>query len=193
MSAVKNAILSSEEILAYFDVNLFKQVGMFEPEKVHETLTPVTVIIEAGKMVDEFTELVENGTYAIVRLHDGVAEQIGATVTGDAIRFETDRFSLYALARPVVSQEIDEPMPEVDPLGEIAEVPVIADVTDTSEASDVSDDDVVPDTGASTKSFAVAVVSFVPGAALMIAFMMFVRRRKMLAVRRRAQAEFYRR
>ncbi len=192
MSAVKNVLLSSEEVLAYIDVNYYKQIGEEEPFKIHETEEPIMVEIP----VDEYViEPVVGGTYSVVRLHEGVAEKLAVEVIDGVLRFETDRFSLYALARPVVSQEIDEPMPEVDPLGEIAEVPVVAVVADTSETSEVSDasSDVVPDTGVATKSFAVAVVSFVPGAALMIAFMMFVRRRKMLAVRRRAQAEFYRR
>ena len=185
MTLTRQAILSSEEILAYFDVNLFKQVGEMEPEKIHETAAPVKVTISPDLMMDEVAEVVAGGEYAVIRLHDGAAEKIEVTAEDGNVSFETNKFSIYALARPVVSQEADEPMPEVDPLGEIAEV-------EPAEADDGSGDELdVPDTGVMTKNVAVVVATYVPAVGLALLAMMIARKRHLALVRRRAQEKFY--
>ncbi len=122
MSSVRKQVMSSEEILAYFDVNLFKKVGQMEPEKIHETNEPVKIVLSPDSMVDEFTELLENGQYVVVRIHDGVAERLETKVENGKVSFETDKFSIYALVRPVISQETDEEMPGSIVMGVMAEV-----------------------------------------------------------------------
>ena len=194
MATTKQALLSSEEILAYFDVNLFKQVGTFMPEKIHETARPVRVTIEAAKMVDEFTELVAGGAYSVVRLHNGVAEKIGVVVSDGKISFETDQFSIYALARPVVSQEIDDELPELDPLGVIEEVgpSEIASTTGDEKmlSADAGEDLISPDTGSATKNLAVAIATYLPVVMLSLVGVMFMRKKHWAAMRRQAQASF---
>ena len=122
MLLVRDQIKSSEEILAYFDVNLFKKVGQMEPEQIHETNAPVRITLMPEMMVDEFTELLQNGEYSVVRIHNGLAERLDTVVEDGKVSFETDRFSLYALVRPVISQETDEEMPGSIVMGVMAEV-----------------------------------------------------------------------
>ncbi len=162
MLSVREQVLSSEEILAYFDVNLFKKVGQLEPEKIHETNEPVKIVLSPDSMVDEFTELLENGQYAIVRIHDGVAERLETKVENGKISFATHQFSIYALVRPVISQETDEEMPGSIVMGVIAEVAAatVAPVAGVAAAGAALM--LAPETGVLMKGFAGAMVDNLP-------------------------------
>lgn len=84
---------------AYFDINLYKQVGNDSEIKLTETDSKITITIEIPE------ELRGMLNYKIIRVHDGVAELLDTTIDGNYLTFETDRFSTYAIAfdSPVIS------------------------------------------------------------------------------------------
>ena len=89
--------LEDKKLGTYLDINLLKQVGSNEPEKIRELkgkikiafVVPETLRGEAGKR-----------TYTILRLHDDVVDTIVPVYDEEThtLTFETDRFSTYALA-----------------------------------------------------------------------------------------------
>ena len=94
--AIENK-LEDKKLGTYLDINLLKQVGSNEPEKITELkgkikiafVVPEALRGEAGKR-----------TYTILRLHDGVVDTIVPVFdeATNTLTFETDRFSTYALA-----------------------------------------------------------------------------------------------
>lgn len=85
--------------LTYFDASLFKQIEGQSAQKVSEpgisiklTIKIPTELLSTDKNVDR--------QYTIIRLHNGLAEEITGTfdeTTGE-FTFETDKFSTYAIA-----------------------------------------------------------------------------------------------
>ena len=78
----------------YLDINLLKQISGEEAVKVTEILGGT---VKIGFTIP--TELQKSDrTYKIIRIHDGVATVLDATVDENyELTFETDRFSTYAL------------------------------------------------------------------------------------------------
>ena len=142
-----------------------------------------------GKVID-WHDLQESNTVFTLAGPDGVAEKIETETVEGAVKFETDKFSIYALARPVISQEIDAPLPdEVDPLGVFDEIPVAVVALEDTPVIDESELD-VPDTGAMVRNVAVAVATYLPAVVLALAMAVFMRNRRWAEMRRRAQASF---
>ena len=92
--AVADKLPTSYSVGTYLDINLWKQITGDEPSKLTET--------ESGNVKIGFTvpeNLQKSGrTYKIIRIHDGQATILDATVDENyELTFETDRFSTYAL------------------------------------------------------------------------------------------------
>ena len=92
--AVADKLPTSYSVGTYLDINLWKQITGDEPSEITET--------ESGNVKIGFTipeNLQKSGrTYKIIRIHDGQATILDATVDENyELTFETDRFSTYAL------------------------------------------------------------------------------------------------
>ena len=88
--------------LEYFDISLYKEItigGVSQGVNPMQTLaTPLKLTISVPKSFPAVASGYTR-TYAVIRLHDGKAELLPATVNSDGtISFETDKFSTYALA-----------------------------------------------------------------------------------------------
>jgi len=85
-------ILTENKVIgAYFDINIYKQVGTSDPVRIGELDNQVCISIEIpdnikGKL-----------GYSIVRVHNGVPEILVSTQVGDILSFYTDKFSTYAI------------------------------------------------------------------------------------------------
>lgn len=109
--------LKAEEFVgAYVDVSLYKRVGENAPVQVTE--------LSSGKLSISFkipeTLLAAKGyerTYTVYRLHDGEVEQLVTEYNKDTqtVSFETDRFSVYAIAyteKQIETPKVDTPKAE---------------------------------------------------------------------------------
>lgn len=77
---------------AYFDINLFKQIGEDDAFKLTQVDNKILITIEIPE------HLRGKSGYSIIRVHDGAAEVLKTTVEGNYLTFETDRFSTYVIA-----------------------------------------------------------------------------------------------
>jgi len=90
----KNAILVILEdgtIGAYFDINIYKQIGSNDPTKLKELGTTVGITIDIPE------NILGKTNYKIVRVHNGVAETLETVQNGNQLTFYTDKFSTYAI------------------------------------------------------------------------------------------------
>ena len=82
-----------KELAAWLDISLWKTLGDGERVPVPETANPLRVAVRLPE------ELRDREGLAVVRIHDGKAELLPCREEKDGyLSFETDAFSLYALA-----------------------------------------------------------------------------------------------
>ena len=87
------------KLLSFFDITLAVKNNV--TGEALGTLTELNNKIQFNMALPENLTKVEEGytrKYYIVRYHDGKSEMIPATVDGNVITFESDKFSTYALA-----------------------------------------------------------------------------------------------
>lgn len=93
---VKELIGTNSNVAGYFDINLFVSVE-------GETAGKITKLEDGIKVtlpIPSDIPAVEAGytrTYTVVRVHNGVAEELETTSADGNVTFETDSFSTYAL------------------------------------------------------------------------------------------------
>ena len=88
--------LEKDNLGLYLDVSLFKKVTGEEATKITETKKPITISFELPDELINKDPNIER-TYKVLRLHDGVVEELEVKVNGKTATFETDKFSTYAL------------------------------------------------------------------------------------------------
>ncbi len=88
--------LGKDNLGLYLDVSLFKKIEGEDPTKITETKEPITISFELPDELINNNSKVER-TYKVLRLHDGVVEELEVKVNGKTATFETDKFSTYAL------------------------------------------------------------------------------------------------
>ena len=106
-SSDKKAIeekLGNSTIGLYLDINLFKQVEGQDATIITETKKPITISFELPDELINNNSKVER-TYKILRLHDGLVDELEVKVDGKTATFETDKFSTYALTYTDTSLE----------------------------------------------------------------------------------------
>lgn len=92
-----NSVLGDNKVGMYLDINLYKQIGSDEKQKVTQTNGGIRITITVP---DELIS--KNATayvYKIVRVHEGVATILDGTFdeAANTFTFETDQFSTYTL------------------------------------------------------------------------------------------------
>ena len=94
---VENKIASSNgKVAAYFDIGVLVKTATEELGNITGLKDKITLTVQIPKDLPE----VPSGytrVYKIIRVHDGVAEELATTVKGNKVSFESDRFSTYAL------------------------------------------------------------------------------------------------
>ena len=91
------ALKSKLNILKYLDINLIKKVGNDDPQKIETTNQKVKISIKLpNDLINKNKSIIR--TYKIIRIHDGKTEVIDCDFVDDNIIFETDKFSVYAIA-----------------------------------------------------------------------------------------------
>ena len=93
---VNKIIKNDEKVGAYFDIDVVVKID----DEVAGNVTELADKIKVSLAIPTTIPKVATGytrKYKVVRVHDGVAEELDATVSGDTVSFETDRFSTYAL------------------------------------------------------------------------------------------------
>ena len=99
----KNLLVDNSELGMFLDVNLYKQIEGESKVKIEEVDGKVKISFEIPD------DLLKDGReYYIIRVHDGEADRIEATVENGVLTFETDRFSTYALAYTLSEDETEE-------------------------------------------------------------------------------------
>ena len=88
----------------YLDISLFKKITGEDATKITETKEPITISFEIPDELINNNSNVER-TYKILRLHDGIVEELDVKVNGKTATFETDKFSTYALTYADTSLE----------------------------------------------------------------------------------------
>ena len=81
----------------YLDINLYKQIGSDEKQKVEKPNGKLAIIIRVPDEMISKTNT--NYVYKMIRIHEGEAKLLDGTFDSEAgtFTFETDRFSTYAL------------------------------------------------------------------------------------------------
>lgn len=89
---IESVLDKDSKIGIYLDINLFKEIEGENKVKVEETNGKIKISFEIPESLRN-----SNREFYIVRIHDGEATKINATVEGNILSFETDKFSTYAL------------------------------------------------------------------------------------------------
>lgn len=108
--------IENAQIGVYIDINLYKQIGDKDAEKITNTDKPLTITLPIPQELINTNENVQR-TYFMVRVHDGKAEIIDSIhdEAEQTLTFSTDRFSTYAIGYSDVVNEVvteAEPAPE---------------------------------------------------------------------------------
>ena len=92
------------KIAAYYDINLLIKIEGEEVGKITELNNGITITVpiptDLPKVEDGYTR-----EYTIIRVHEGIAEELKATVKDGNVSFKTDKFSTYALGYKDVKNE----------------------------------------------------------------------------------------
>ena len=91
------------KVVLFFDITLNVKNNI-----TGETLEKQRLYNEIDTLPEELTKVAEGYTrkYYVVRYHDGKSEIISASVDGNVLSFESDKFSTYALAYEDVKDEV---------------------------------------------------------------------------------------
>ena len=102
-----NSAIGDSTVAAYLDINIFRQFGNEEKAvKIPEIEDEITIEIDMPKSIINNNRDISR-TYQLIRVHNGVAEPIDVEYDAKAnvLRFNTDRFSTYALT----FKDVDKP------------------------------------------------------------------------------------
>ena len=98
----------SENILGYYNIEVVVTINGNDAGNVTELKKTIQITLPK---VSNTTEVKEGytRTYYVIRVHDGKAEKLVATLNEDGtISFESDKFSSYAIAYEDVANKVDE-------------------------------------------------------------------------------------
>lgn len=95
--ALEEKIDNKTEIGTYLDIGLFKKVDGEEPTKIAKSKEPIELSIEIPKNLKNTDPNVER-TYKLVKIENGELVEIELREVDGNLLFETDDFSIYALA-----------------------------------------------------------------------------------------------
>lgn len=90
---IENNLDNNSRIGMYLDINLYKKIDGKDKIKVLETPNKLKISIEIPENL-----IRSNRKFYIIRLHNGSATKIIPTLNENILTFETDKFSIYALA-----------------------------------------------------------------------------------------------
>ncbi len=160
MAAVEGCLENTDyEIGHYLDIEMFKmfiQNGANDSVQIKELKNPISLRIQ---IPDDLKA--DNRTFAIVRIHDGLATLLEDTDTSpDTVTISTDKFSTYAIvySDKVPTQPTD---PTEDPTDTPTDDPADTPTDDPADTPTDNPDTGIPASGAAAVSALAAVVAAV--------------------------------
>ena len=94
---VKEKLSSDEKIATYFDIDVVVKIDGVSSGNVTELGDKIAITVPVPsnlpKVEDGYTR-----QFTVYRVHDGVAQELETSLSGDEITFSSDKFSTYALA-----------------------------------------------------------------------------------------------
>ena len=152
VTAASSALRYNEQIGIYVDLSLFKIKDNSERTPIYNTSGRIGITLTVPDSI-----YASDRTYSIIRVHDGIAENLGGTYnrTNRELTFYTDKFSTYAIAYAASNGGTDRPSvpdtptnPSVPTYPNTPAVPVTPTVTETTvkkEEEVISDEPYVED------------------------------------------------
>ena len=152
VTAASSALKSDEKIGIYVDLSLFKIKDNSERTPIYNTSGRIGITLIVPDSI-----YASDRTYSIIRVHDGIAENLGGTYdkASRELTFYTDKFSTYAIAYAASNSGTDRPTvpdtptyPSVPTYPNTPVVPVTPTVTETTvkkEEEVISDEPYVED------------------------------------------------
>ena len=96
-AALEEELGDKTEIGTYLDIGLFKKVDGEEPTKISKSNSPIKISLEIPEELKNTDPNVER-TYRLVKMENGELVEIDVEMEDGNLIFETDDFSIYALA-----------------------------------------------------------------------------------------------
>lgn len=94
---INTKIGENEKLGTVLDINLFKKISGFEATKVASTTSALKISFEVPEsLINKDSRITRK--YKVLRVHNGVVEELATNYENGKITFETDRFSTYALS-----------------------------------------------------------------------------------------------
>lgn len=152
VAAASSALRYNEQIGIYVDLSLFKIKDNSERTPIYNTSGRIGITLTVPDSI-----YASDRTYSIIRVHDGIAENLGGTYdkASRELTFYTDKFSTYAIAYTASNGGTDRPSvpdtptnPSVPTYPNTPVVPVTPTVTETTvkkEEEVISDEPYVED------------------------------------------------
>lgn len=152
VAAASSALRYNEQIGIYVDLSLFKIKDNSERTPIYNTSGRIGITLTIPESI-----YASDRTYSIIRVHDGIAENLGGTYdkASRELTFYTDKFSTYAIAYAASNGGTDRPSvpdtptnPSVPTYPNTPVVPVTPTVTETTvkkEEEVISDEPYVED------------------------------------------------
>ncbi len=106
VTAASSALKSNEEIGIYVDLSLFKIKDSTERTPIYNTSGQIGIKLTIPESI-----YASDRMYSIIRVHNGVAENLGGTYdkASRELTFCTDKFSTYAIAFTDLNSGMDKP------------------------------------------------------------------------------------
>lgn len=145
VTAASSALRYNEKIGIYVDLSLFKIKDRAERTPIYNTSGHIGITLTVP-----YSIYASDRTYSIIRVHDGIAENLGGTYdrASRELTFYTDKFSTYAIAYASSNGGTDRPsVPSTPPTGGTTPVsPSVPVVTPTvTETIAKEEDEVISD------------------------------------------------
>ncbi len=151
VAAASSALKADEKIGIYVNLSLFKIKDNSAKTPIYSTNGRIGITLTIPESI-----YASDRTYSIIRVHDGVAENLGGTYdkTSRRLTFYTDKFSTYAIAYTASNGGTDRPsVPSTPPTGGTTPVspsvpvvtPTVTETTVKKEEEVISDEPYVED------------------------------------------------
>lgn len=121
-------MLTNEKIMQYFDISVLVSADGSKIGRLTELAENIKISIKVPKELQQ-----QNRKFYIFRLHNGEVEKLDTELEDTLLTFNTNKFSIYALAYVDVNEENEKNDSEENNSGEIIE-----DITQTPSIEDSS-------------------------------------------------------
>ena len=149
VTATSSALRYNEKIGIYVDLSLFKIKDRAERMPIYNTSGHIGITLTVP-----YSIYASDRTYSIIRVHDGIAENLGGTYDNASreLTFYTDKFSTYAVVYAASNGGTDRPsVPSTPPVSPSVPVvtPTVTETIAKEEGEVISDEPYIEDVSSS--------------------------------------------